>query len=156
MYIEHKYRTGISAILIAVLAFGLISCSSRNVQPRSSPGYHYGTQVGSREDKSGAREAPLGSSHVMASWYGPGYEGHRTASGDKFNSKHFSAASTTLPLGSIVRVTNLQNGRSVDVVINDRGPVAPGRSIDLSAAAAQRIGLTKKGIGHVKITRISD
>ena len=91
----------------------------------------------------------------MVSWYGPGYEGHRTPSGDKFNSKHFSA-STTLPLGSIVRVTNLQNGRSVDVVINDRGPIAAGRSIDLSAAAAQRTGLTKKGIGHVKITRISD
>jgi rare lipoprotein A len=54
-----------------------------------------------------------------------------------------------------VRVTNIQNGRSVDVRINDRGPVTPGRSIDLSPAAARRIGLTNKGIDRVKITRIS-
>ena len=87
--------------------------------------------------------------------YGPGYEGRRTASGEKFDPNGFSAASRTLPLGSIVRVTNIQNGRSVDVRINDRGPVTPGRSIDLSPAAARKIGLTTKGIDHVKITKIS-
>ena len=157
MYIGHRSRIGISAILAAGVAFGLASCSSHSAQGRGwLAGYHSEPEIGSRAYRSGAREAPLGSSHVVASWYGPGYEGRRTASGDKFDPKHFSAASKTLPLGSIVRVTNLQNGRSVDVIINGRGPVAPGRSIDLSRAAAQQIGLTKNGIGQVKLTRLSE
>jgi rare lipoprotein A len=157
MYIGHRSRIGISAILAAGVAFGLASCSSHSVQGRGwLAGYHSEPEIGSRAYRSGGGEAPLGSSHVVASWYGPGYEGRRTASGDKFDPKHFSAASKTLPLGSIVRVTNLRNGRSVDVIINDRGPVAPGRSIDLSRAAAQQIGLTKNGIGQVKLTRLSE
>jgi Lytic transglycolase len=157
MYIGHMSRIGISAILAAGVAFGLASCSSHSVQGRGwLAGYHSEPEIGSRAYRSGGGEAPLGSSHVVASWYGPGYEGRRTASGDKFDPKHFSAASKTLRLGSIVRVTNLRNGRSVDVIINDRGPVAPGRSIDLSRAAAQQIGLTKNGIGQVKLTRLSE
>jgi hypothetical protein len=121
MYIGHRSRIGISAILAAGVAFGLASCSSHSVQGRGwLAGYHSEPEIGSRAYRSGGGEAPLGSSHVVASWYGPGYEGRRTASGDKFDPKHFSAASKTLPLGSIVRVTNLQNGRSVDVVIKHR------------------------------------
>ena len=65
-----------------------------------------------------------------------------------------TAASKTLPLGSLVRVTNVANGRSVTVRINDRGPYVRGRSLDLSRGAAQRIGLTRQGVGRVKISRI--
>ena len=145
---------GVRTAFILLLSILLAACGSRNVQSPDSSGYRSQTQVGLRGRDSHKREARF-SSHVVASWYGPGYEGHRTASGEKFDPNGFSAASRTLPLGSIVRVTNIQNGRSVDVRINDRGPVTAGRSIDLSPAAARKIGLTTKGIDRVKITRIS-
>ena len=139
---------------ILVLSIVLAACGNSNVQSPDYSAYRSQKEVGSETRDSQKRESRF-SSHVVASWYGPGYEGRRTASGEAFDPNGFSAASKTLPLGSIVRVTNIQNGRSVDIRINDRGPVAPGRSIDLSPAAARKIGLTNKGIDRVKITRIS-
>ena len=91
---------------------------------------------------------------VTASWYGPGLSGHRTSSGERFDPNRLTAASRTLPLGSVVRVTNVSNGRSVNVRINDRGPFVRGRSLDLSHRAAQKIGLTAKGVGRVKVTKV--
>jgi peptidoglycan lytic transglycosylase len=88
---------------------------------------------------------------VTASWYGPHFHGHRTSSGERFNQNRLTAASRTLPMESMVRVTNLANGKSVVVRINDRGPYVGGRAIDLSRAAARRIGLTRKGTGAVRI-----
>jgi peptidoglycan lytic transglycosylase len=88
---------------------------------------------------------------VTASWYGPHFHGHRTSSGERFNQNRLTAASRTLPMESMVRVTNLANGKSVVVRINDRGPYVGGRAIDLSRAAARRIGLTRNGTGAVKI-----
>lgn len=93
---------------------------------------------------------------VTASWYGPGYEGKRTASGERFNSRRLSAASRKLPLDSIVRVTNLRNGSSVQVKINDRGPASRRRALDLSPAAARKIGLTNSGVARAKITPVSN
>jgi rare lipoprotein A len=156
-----RFRSDLNRIggLLVVATFAAIvftGCSSGNVQSRTSSSYHAQTRVGSRGNGRGTQGSPLGPSRIVASWYGPGYEGHRTANGEGFNPNGFTAASKTLPLGSIVRVTNLQNGRWVDVRINDRGPVAPGRSIDLSSAAAQRIGLTKSGVARVRVTRISE
>lgn len=92
---------------------------------------------------------------MTATWYGPGYDGHRTASGERFDPNRLTAASKTLPLGSVVRVTNLENGRSVDVKVNDRGPHAGGHGLDLSPAAAQKIGLSHQGAARVKITPVS-
>jgi rare lipoprotein A (peptidoglycan hydrolase) len=150
-------QIGSSLVVFATLtAIVLAGCSSGNVQPRTSSNYHSRARVGSRGKAWTPGEPPLGSSRIVASWYGPGYKGRRTANGEDFDPSGFTAASKTLPIGSIVRVTNLQNGRWVDVRINDRGPVAPGRSIDLSTAAAQSIGLTKSGVARVKVTRISD
>jgi len=77
-----------------------------------------------------------------ASWYGPGFHGRRTASGERFDANAFTAAHRTLPFGARVKVTNTRNGRSVMVRINDRGPYAHGRVIDLSKASARAIGLT--------------
>lgn len=74
-----------------------------------------------------------------ASWYGPGFHGKRTASGERYNMYALTAAHKTLPFGSVVRVTNTKNGKSVTVKINDRGPFKPGRVIDLSKAANQAI-----------------
>jgi rare lipoprotein A len=86
-----------------------------------------------------------------ASWYGPGFHGRETASGETFNQHALTAAHRTLPLGTEAKVTNLATGQSVQVKINDRGPYVPGRHLDLSRAAAQQIGLTKKGVAKVKI-----
>ena len=76
-----------------------------------------------------------------ASWYGPGFHGRRTASGETFNTKALTAAHRSLPFGTRVRVVNEKTGRSVIVRINDRGPFGKGRVIDLARSAAQQIGM---------------
>lgn len=92
----------------------------------------------------------------MASWYGPGFHGRRTASGERFNSGAMTAAHRNLPFGTQVRVTNLNNGRSVVVRINDRGPFIRGRVIDLSAEAARAIGMLRPGVAPVRIEVIGN
>lgn len=86
-----------------------------------------------------------------ASWYGPGFHGRKTANGDTFNQNQLTAAHRSLPLGTTAEVTNLENGTSVEVEINDRGPYVDGRVIDLSRAAARRLGMEKDGIALVRI-----
>jgi rare lipoprotein A len=86
----------------------------------------------------------------VASWYGPGYHGKRTASGERFNQNALTAAHRWLPFGTHVRVTLLSTGRSVTVRINDRIP-RKDRVIDLSRAAARKIGLIGPGTGRVRI-----
>jgi len=100
--------------------------------------------------------APAPAHVTTASWYGPGFNGRRTSSGEVYNRNGLTAASRTLPIGSHVRVTNLSNGRSVVVRINDRGPFVPGRGIDLSQKAAQQIGLDHSGVARVQIARADD
>lgn len=87
----------------------------------------------------------------IASWYGPGFAGRRTASGDIFDPNQLTAAHRTLPFGTHVKVTNMDNGRTVVVRINDRGPFKAGRIIDLSRAAAERIGMLGSGTVRVMI-----
>lgn len=89
--------------------------------------------------------------HGLASWYGPGFHGHKTANGEIYNMHALTAAHKRLPLGTKVRVTNLDNGKSVVVRINDRGPFHGSRVIDLSRAAAKRIGALHKGVVPVNI-----
>ncbi|MEZ0606199.1 septal ring lytic transglycosylase RlpA family protein [Paraburkholderia sp. IW21] len=86
-----------------------------------------------------------------ASWYGRGFHGRRTANGERYNMHALTAAHRTLPLGSYVRVTNPANSRSVVVRINDRGPYARGRVIDLSMAAATALEMRHAGTARVKI-----
>jgi len=85
----------------------------------------------------------------LASWYD--LEGRRTASGERFDQRGLTAAHRSLPLGTRVRITNLANGRSVRVRINDRGPFARGRVIDVSRAAAERLGMLGSGTTRVRI-----
>lgn len=87
----------------------------------------------------------------QASWYGPGFYGNRTASGEVFRPGTLTAAHRTLPFGTRVKVTNLWNGRSTVVRINDRGPFHGGRIIDLAHGAASELGLTASGVADVKI-----
>jgi peptidoglycan lytic transglycosylase len=92
----------------------------------------------------------------LASWYGSRHHGKRTASGEVFNQDKFTAAHRTLPWGSKVKVTNLANGNSVEVRINDRGPFAKGRIIDVSRAAARALGIVGQGITTVRIEWLLD
>ncbi len=91
-----------------------------------------------------------------ASWYGPGLHGGRTASGERFDKNDLTAASRTFPLGSKVRVTNLANGRSVVVRINDRGPFTRRRIIDVSHAAAKVLGMVERGTATVRVEALGD
>ena len=86
-----------------------------------------------------------------ASWYGPGFQGKETASGETFDQKDMTAAHPTLPMGTKAKVTNLENNKKVDVIINDRGPYAEGRVIDLSRAAAKKLDMKEDGTADVKI-----
>jgi rare lipoprotein A len=90
-----------------------------------------------------------------ASWYGEYFEGRATASGEPFHMYDLTAAHPSLPLGSWVRVTNLSNGRRILVRINDRGPIIPGRIIDLSYSAAQALAFREKGLQQVRLDLVS-
>ncbi|WP_078708509.1 septal ring lytic transglycosylase RlpA family protein [Consotaella salsifontis] len=86
-----------------------------------------------------------------ASWYGPKFHGRSTASGERFDMNKLTAAHKSLPFGTKVRVTNMRNGKSVIVRINDRGPYAHNRIIDLSRKAASVVGLIARGTAKVKL-----
>jgi rare lipoprotein A len=86
-----------------------------------------------------------------ASWYGEDFDGKPTASGEPYDMYDMTAAHLTLPLGSYVRVTNLRNGKAVVVRVNDRGPIVPGRIIDLSYGAATALGYDKRGLQRVRL-----
>ena len=98
-----------------------------------------------------ARVSPGHTQDGVASYYHDRFHGRKTASGAAYNKNALSAAHKSLPLGTEVRVTDARSGKSVIVKINDRGPYAKGRVIDLSRAAAREIGLTKKGLAKVKV-----
>ena len=101
--------------------------------------------------KEGEKGQPIIEQHGEASYYGAGFQGKKTATGEKFDQNERTAAHPALPLGTKATVTNLENGKSVDVKINDRGPYVKGRDIDLSKGAAKDLGMTKDGVAPVKI-----
>lgn len=96
-------------------------------------------------------EAPVYDATGSASWYGASFHGHRDARGEVFDQNAMTAAHRTLPLNSLVRVTNTKNGRAVLVRITDRGPFAHHRLIDLSRAAADALGYVPDGIARVNV-----
>jgi rare lipoprotein A len=90
----------------------------------------------------------------LASWYGGAFQGRRTASGEIFDMNLLTAAHRTLPLGTLLLVTDSENGRSVTVTVNDRGPFIAGRIIDLSYAAARQLGIVSQGVADVRIESV--
>lgn len=100
------------------------------------------------EDSDGYRE------QGMASWYGAPFHGKRTSSGTVYDMHEMTAAHKTLPLPTLVRVTNLENGRSVVVTVDDRGPFVKNRLIDLSYAAAKELGIVQSGTGRVEVEAV--
>jgi len=87
----------------------------------------------------------------IASWYGYEWQGRKTASGERFDAHKLTAAHRTLPLDTKLKVTNLENGKSVEVKVNDRGPYIAGRVLDLSTQAAKLLGMEKEGLALVRI-----
>ncbi len=91
----------------------------------------------------------------VASYYGRRFHGRLTANGERFNMRAMTAAHKTLPFGSRIKVTNPSNGRSVTVRINDRGPFIPGRVLDLSRGAAEKIGMIRSGHARVQMVLLN-
>ncbi len=116
------------------------------------PAFILATCLGGAGAQANYHHHRIGFGGGLASWYGPGFAGHRTASGERFSTGAFTAAHRYWPFGTRVLVTNRRNGRSVVVRINDRGPYAAGRVIDLSRASARAIGLN--GTGPVTLARL--
>ena len=142
--------------IVGVTLLGCLAGCSRQQEPVLLPSVpHAHEKVAPAPVPQAKETAPDGKPTTTqigtASWYGPGFHGRETASGETFNQHALTAAHRTLPLGTKATVTNLETGQSVQVKINDRGPYVPGRHLDLSQAAAKQIGLTRKGVAKVKI-----
>ena len=119
---------------------------------------HAGATTHPRSERALAAERPVFAQVGLASWYAAGFTGRRTASGERFDPHAMSAAHRTLPFGTMVRVTNLRNGRTVEVRINDRGPAArrsARRILDLSKEAAAALGMAKAGVAKIRIVALA-
>ncbi|WP_341908536.1 septal ring lytic transglycosylase RlpA family protein [Polaromonas sp. YR568] len=160
-------------LLAAVVLFGLVACGTAPVRtpvatiPAAAPAVTPSPAAAQGDSATpgdlpiadappiGPRPALLGGESARefqrggASWYGPGFHGRRTASGDRFNMHALTAAHRTLPFGTLVRVHSLVNGREVEVRITDRGPYIHGRIIDLSRSAAQALDMLGLGFKEV-------
>lgn len=150
-----------TAIILSACGGHRITYSGYEESTEGVPGYINGKKV-SPNIKLGQSYTVDGETYVprfqpdyaevgLASWYGPGFHGGKTANGEEFDKHDMTAAHPTLPLPSIVKVTMVETGKSIVVRINDRGPYAKGRIIDLSYAAAKEIGLIAKGTAKVKV-----
>ena len=153
MSLLHKQRAWRCLVSVTWLVC-LAGCSLKEAPvplPPVPQAHEEATPASQAHEEAAPAGKPAPPQVVTASWYGPGFHGQTTASGETFNQHALTAAHRTLPLGTEAKVTNLDTGQSVTVTINDRGPYVPGRHLDLSKAAAQKIGLTKQGVGKVKI-----
>lgn len=124
-----------SYLLILTIGAVVAACSNQQSPPEIQPSAQY----------------PHVSIIGVASWYGPGFDGHRTSSGEVYDQARLTAASTLFPLGTHLLVTNLANGRSIEVRINDHGPFVKGRAIDLSHEAARALGILGPGTARVRM-----
>jgi rare lipoprotein A len=144
-------RGGRSHVLLSLLLLAFLSaCGSTS----SSPPYQ-GIKIGKPYVVAGheyvPKYVPDYDETGVASWYGPGFHGGHTASGERYNQNDLTAAHKTLPLPSLVRVTNLDNGRSAVIRVNDRGPFVHSRIIDLSRASAEKLGVLRTGTAKVRV-----
>jgi len=159
--------SGLATILVLASVVALGGCAettlavntAKMIQPETSletGGYKVGGpyQIDGRwytpEDNLGYNEVG------MASWYGPKFHGRTTANGERFDQNALTAAHPTLPMPSLVQVTNLSNGRSVTLRVNDRGPFSGNRIIDVSKRAAEVLGFRREGTARVRVTILAD
>jgi rare lipoprotein A len=147
-------------VLAACAEGGLIIHAAKQAQGGRSGPPGSGYKVGNPYQINGVWYYPAedyGYSETgIASWYGPGFHGKKTANGETYDQNDITAAHRTLPMPSLVKVTNLENGRELKVRINDRGPYAHGRIIDLSRRSAQLLGVEQSGTARVKVEILAD
>lgn len=145
---RRRARLAVSVAAAGVLAAGAVACApSTRVSTLPSLTVEPSATVAPAPPRTDPGSVQVG----VASWYGPGFAGRRTANGEIFDPSMLTAAHRTLPFGTRVRVTNTTNGRIVEVRINDRGPFKAGRVIDLSRAAAEAIGMVGSGTAQVRL-----
>src|SRR5713226_6531960 len=132
-------------LAIVLLVVGLGAAQG----PTSSESVNARNKIGPRSRYKAARSKAY--QIGTASWYGSDFQGKTTASGEPYNMHDFTAAHPTLPIGCWVRVTNLRNGRTVVLRINDRGPIVPGRIIDVSYSAARALEFKTQGLQRVRL-----
>jgi rare lipoprotein A len=141
---------------LALLSLSLAaSCATQQQSPQASAPIYASPQSAPSTSVPVVRQTrPHPSNTTRASYLADAYDGRRTASGERYNPDALTAASSKLPIGSTVMVTNPTTGRSVKVRINDRAPNVRGRSLDLSKRAAEEIGMTKQGVARVSVKRV--
>ena len=140
-------------LAIAVLIVGLGAAQGPNISEAiAAPVSSTQTQPEVRHQVGKTKPYQIGT----ASWYGEIFDGKPTASGEPYDMYDMTAAHLTLPMGSYVRVTNLRNGRAVVVRVNDRGPIVPGRIIDLSYGAAQALQFKQRGLQRVRLDLVNN
>src|SRR5256714_15308847 len=137
------------AVLLSVASLGAGAASGPNSSEAATVTKPTVTTTVSRQSKKAIKNNPY--EVGTASWYGEYFQGKETASGEPFDMQALTAAHPTLALGSLVRVTNLRNGRAVVVRINDRGPVVEGRIIDVSYNTARVLGFEGRGLQKVRL-----
>ena len=141
------------AVFLCVAGLGAAQRNSGSDHDRISPAKQHKPKPATKSTHARrARPYQVGT----ASWYGSYFDGKETASGEPFDMYDLTAAHPTLPLGTMVKVTNLRNGRAVVVRVNDRGPVVEGRIIDLSYQAARELHLEQQGIQTVRLDIVSE
>ena len=139
-------------LAIACLIVGLGAAQGPNIsEAKPAPVSSVPTKLEVRKQVSKTKPYQIGT----ASWYGQTFQGKPTASGEPYQMYDMTAAHLTLPMGSYVKVTNLRNGKAVIVRVNDRGPIVPGRIIDLSYGAAQALQFRHKGLQRVRLDVIA-
>jgi len=140
--------TRLRLLLALALAASLAACAApRPAPPPPAPA--------PAPTVSAPAPAPTFAQQGVASWYGQSHHGRRTASGESYDMNEMTAAHRSLPFGTVVRVTRLDDGRAVKVRINDRGPHVANRIIDLSAQAARDIGIADSGVARVKVEQFA-
>jgi rare lipoprotein A len=129
-----------------ICALGLLGCTSEHSSEQAKP-----ANAQAPQQKEDTATVPIHKEVGEASWYGPGFHGKETSSGETFDQKKMTAAHPSLPMGTEAEVTNLENKKKVEVKINDRGPYIDNRVIDLSKAAAEKLKMKEDGTAQVKI-----
>ena len=139
-------------VLVALVGFTLVVNEDKITEPVVTEDVVSVEEESITADRSLVEFVDKGS--MKASWYGPGFHGQKTANGEVYDQNSFTAAHKSLKFGTLLKITNLKNSKSVVVRINDRGPYIYGRDLDLSKAAALELGMVRKGVAKIKVEEI--
>ncbi len=152
-YLKSLTKIFVVAVMILLVGFTIIQNESKgNISAGSDENSATVNEDEQIANKSLLKFNDLGM--MTVSWYGPRFHGRLTANGETFDQTAFTAAHKSMRFGTLLRLTNPKNKKSVIVRINDRGPYIPGRNLDLSRAAAEKLGVSNKGVSKLKVEKI--